>query len=104
MDDPFKWSRNVVSSVPDAVNTNRFTNLAGLATIFANIAIIIGFGLAIIAIAYSFVMFVTGGGDPKTVQKAKRALTWSIIGLLVSAGAWGIKYIFFNLLGIGDLS
>ncbi|KKS66525.1 MAG: hypothetical protein UV35_C0012G0001, partial [candidate division WWE3 bacterium GW2011_GWB1_42_6] len=94
--DPFEWTKSTVSQVQTAVDTNKQTDLAGLATMFANIAIIIGFGLALIGMAYSFVIFVTGGGDPKTVQRAKRSLTWSVIALLVSAGAWGIKYVFFT--------
>jgi len=104
MNKAFEYLRGAIPDGDPNINSGGTKNLADIATIFANIAIIIGFGLATIAIAYSFVMFITGGGDPKSVQKAKRALTWGIIGLLVSAGAWGVKYVFFNLLGIGDLS
>ncbi|HBY09726.1 hypothetical protein A2473_00600 [candidate division WWE3 bacterium RIFOXYC2_FULL_42_13] len=100
---PFEWLGSAVSSVPIAVETNRGTDLAGLAVMFANVAVIIGAGVSLIGLAYSFVTYVTGGGDPKTVQRAQRSTTWSIIGLVVSLAAWGIKTILFNLLNVKDL-
>ena len=100
---PFEWLRSAVSSVPIAVETNRGTDLTGLAVMFANIAVIIGAGVSLIGLAYSFIIYITSGGDPKTVQRAQRSVTWSVIGLLVSLAAWGIKTILFGLLNVKDL-
>lgn len=96
---PFKWLQDAIKDTPVAVNTNSGTDLGGLATMFANVAIIIGMGVSLVGLAYSFVIFTTSGGDPKSVERGKRAATWSVIGLLVSGAAWGIKTIFFGLMG-----
>lgn len=100
---PFEWLESAVSSVPVAVNTNSGTNLTGLAVMFANVAVIIGFGVSLIGLAYSFIIYVTSGGDPKSVQRAQRSATWSILGLLVSLAAWGIKTVLLKLLNVANL-
>ena len=100
---PFEWLESAVSSVPIAVETNKGTNLTGLAVMFANVAIIIGAGVSLIGLTYSFVIYVTSGGDPKSVQRAQRAATWSILGFVVSLAAWGIKTVLVNLLNVNQL-
>ncbi|AHB40625.1 TPA: hypothetical protein DHW62_02445 [candidate division WWE3 bacterium] len=100
---PFEWLESAVSSVPIAVETNKGTNLTGLAVMFANVAVIIGFGVSLIGLAYSFIIYITSGGDPKSVQRAQRSATWSILGLLVSLAAWGIKTVLLNLLNVTDI-
>ena len=99
---PFQWLKEAVASVPVAVNTNSGTNLTGLAVMFANVAIIIGAGGALIGLTYSFVIYVTSGGDPKSVLRAQRSATWSILGLLVSLAAWGIKTVLLKLLNVSN--
>jgi type IV secretory pathway VirB2 component (pilin) len=48
----------------------------------------IGFGLATIMIIWSGILYMTAGGNKEKVEKAKRTLLWTLIGLiiLISAG------------------
>jgi len=50
----------------------------------------IGIGVAVIMIIYSGLLFMTAAGDEEKVTKAKKALTWSLIGLavLIMGKAW----------------
>lgn len=77
--------------------------LAELAIVFANVFLIIGAGLSTIGLAYSFVLYLTSGGDPKAVQRAQRALFWSLVAMLVSAIAWGVKAVLFTMLDVKDV-
>ncbi len=63
-------------------NTN-FTDLVGLITSIINW--LLGFGgiLAVIAIVYSGIMYMTAGSDQTKAENAKKNLTWTIIGVVV---------------------
>ncbi len=59
----------------------------------------IGISLVIIFIIYSGIQWITSGGDEKKIEKAKARLTYSIIGLIVIAGAFFIVSTVITLLG-----
>ena len=71
-----------------------------LATLFSfyGIALIFANPIAIGYIIYSGMLFTTSSGDKEKVQKAKKALTYTIIGLI-------LVYLSFPILKIiGDLT
>ena len=55
-----------------------------------NFLFVVGVILAIILIAYSGIQWAASGGDKERVQKARRKLTYAIIGLVVAAIAFAI--------------
>lgn len=102
---PFQKLLNTISGEgQQGLSADENANLVELATMFANIAIIIGAGVATISLAYAFFMYITSAGDPKSVQRASRALLWGIISLLVCLAAWGIKAITFKLIGVEGIA
>lgn len=54
---------------------------------------------AIIAIIWSGIQFMTAGGNEARVTKAKGALTWAIIGLVVALIAKGLMNLIANVIG-----
>lgn len=44
--------------------------------------------LALIALIYSGILYITAGGDQTKAEKAKKNLTWAIIGVLVTFMAY----------------
>lgn len=40
-------------------------------------------GLAVLAIVYSGIMYITAGGDTAKAESARKNLTWAIIGLVI---------------------
>lgn len=54
--------------------------------------------LAIIAIAYSGIMYITAGPDPAKAESAKKNLTWAIIGFVIAGFAFYIVQIVLNVL------
>ncbi len=91
----FKFSQftNIYQGVgPDGINEVR--------DFYVIIANLIQFGLmlsgvlAIIFISWSGIQYITSQGDPGRVQSAKNGLRNSIVGLIISAGAFMIVKFF----------
>lgn len=60
----------------------------------------IGALLAVIMIIYSGFLFMTSGGNEEKVTKAKKALTWSLVGLAVLLVGKGWVLIVKDLIGV----
>lgn len=63
---------------------SKFSDIGGLLN--GVVSWIIGFGgaLAVIAIVYSGIMYITAGPDQAKAEAAKKNLTWAIIGLVIA--------------------
>jgi hypothetical protein len=51
----------------------------------------IGGVVAVVMIMYAGFLFVTAGGEPGQITKAKDALLWGVIGAAILLGAWVIS-------------
>lgn len=65
----------------------------------ANVIFAVLIAIAILMIAYGAFLFVTAGGQPANVQKAKKVMLWAIIGLIVASIAKLIPNITSTILG-----
>lgn len=66
-----------------------------------NILMGVGVSLSVIFIGIAGIHFLTAGSNPDNMDKAKKALTYSIVALVLSVAAVAIKYIFVNeILGV----
>ncbi|MBD3365839.1 hypothetical protein GF360_00680 [candidate division WWE3 bacterium] len=66
----------------------------------------VGISLSIIFIGLAGIRFVTAGGNPDNMERARHSLTYAIVALVLSVGAIALKYIIVNsILGVsgGDL-
>jgi len=52
---------------------------------------------AVLALAYGWVQYLLAAGEEEKAKKAKTTITWSLIGVLVSTGAWMIVNIVTSL-------
>ncbi len=55
--------------------------------------------LAVVMVVISGIQWITSGGDPGKIASAKRRLLYSIIGLIVVAGAFLILNVLTGILG-----
>ncbi len=87
-------------------NVDGIATLSGLETIFANVLqsalAIAGVALFIMLLIGGF-KYLTGGGDPKSLESAKSTLTWAIIGLVLVAVAFLILVIIANFTGVKSI-
>jgi len=60
------------------------------------------FAVAFVGIAFSFVQFVLSKGDKDSITKAKTALTWSVVAMLVAFFVLALKNILYRLIGVSS--
>lgn len=65
-------------------------------SLLLKIAVQIGFPVAVLFIIYSGFLFVKAQGNEKDLEKAKKALTWTIIGTAILLGASVLSYAIQN--------
>ena len=66
-----------------------------------NVLMGVGVSLSVIFIGLAGLRYLSSGGNPDSVDQAKKALTYSIVALVISVGAVAIKYILINsILGV----
>lgn len=57
-------------------------------------------GLSLIIFIYGGFLMMFSGGNPEILGKAKRTISWAVIGLMIILGSYGItKYVFNVLVG-----
>jgi hypothetical protein len=64
--------------------SSKYKDLNDLMLHLANRLIEICGGLALIAVVYSGIMYITAGGDTAKAETARKNLTWAIIGVAVA--------------------
>jgi len=83
--------------VPNPLGTTTFSAL--IQKIIDTVTTIIE-SLVIIMVLYAGILFVTSGGSPAQIDKAKHALLYAIIGAAVILAAKGIIEIIKSVLGV----
>lgn len=67
----------------ELANPLRAESFEALVTDIASWLVAIAIPFATIMILYAAVLFMTSGGNEERVKKAKRALTWAIVGIAI---------------------
>ena len=71
------------------------TNLVQVVQTIINWLLIFGGALAVIAIVYSGILYITSGADATRAETAKKNLIWAIIGIVVIL----LAYMIINEIG-----
>ncbi|MGE5041627.1 MAG: hypothetical protein ACM3IJ_01855 [Candidatus Levyibacteriota bacterium] len=71
---------------------------------FINLFIVVGLVAAVIFVAYGGVLWVMSAGDKAKLDRARRTITFSIIGLVIMLLAFVIVQIIGGVLGVSFLS
>jgi len=75
-----------------------------IATIIDNIRLWIiepiFFGLAIIMFLYAGILFLIAEGDPSKLTKARQAVLWGVIGIVVGLLGYGIAGLLRSIVGV----
>lgn len=80
-------------------NFIKSSNVVQLANNVANYIFTFAIPLAVIMIIWAGVLFMTAGGNEQKVKKARQALTWTIVGLIVALIGKGWTNIVKNITG-----
>src|SRR3989344_6301835 len=96
----------VLAAVPlHITNLSNITTLADAMALAINIVLGIGISLTIVFLIIGGIQYITSKGDQKATIEARTSLTNAVIGFIVVVGAFTIKTILGNILGVtgGDI-
>jgi hypothetical protein len=79
--------------------TSKFSNLTGLLNGVIDWLLGLAGSLAMIAIIYSGLMYITAGGDTAKAETAKKNLIWAIIGIVLITLAYVIIHEVGQIIG-----
>jgi hypothetical protein len=54
-------------------------------------------GISVVALVWAGVLYLTSYGDEEKVKKAKKAIIWTVLGLVTGLGGWAIVDLINNL-------
>jgi hypothetical protein len=88
----------LLPSIADAQIQNpiRFNSLTEFLEAILRALITIAVPIAGLFIIYSGFLFVTAQGNPAGLEKAKRTLLWTLVGVALIFGAWVLSQIIQN--------
>lgn len=89
------------SGLPPSLGGDFSTSGAALFQTGISILLYIATALAILMLMWGGIQWITSSGDPERVASAKKKITFAIIGLVVSVGAFFIVRVILTVLG-GD--
>ena len=86
------------SELENPVTGNGFTTIEEYATLAVNVMLGIAISISFIGVILSGIKYMSAKSDFKAVAAAKLALTYSIVGLLLSIGVFGLLNIIVGII------
>lgn len=102
--DPFRYFNNISRTSYDPSTGVPTNTMGGLFAMVLNIAMGSAIAIAVISIGIAGIKFVTSRSDPKATDTAKKALTYGVLAFILALGAFALKVIILNLVGVTDPS
>jgi hypothetical protein len=92
---------NVVTD-SNTYQTTKATSVEMLLGMAVNFFLAISSGLFLVSLAVTMVQFILSSGDPKAIDKAQKALTWTVISGIVILLSVAIKVVLLNAANVTD--
>ncbi len=90
---------DVTVQAPNQGPTIAGDRLANIPQFAITLIMLIAIVISLIFILFSGIQWITSGGDPKAIEGARKRLTYAIIGLVITLGAFVIVGLVITLLG-----
>lgn len=94
------WAVNAPTTEPANPLGTRFTQLYDVIGFALNIVFYVGIALTVIFLIMGGIRYITSGGSKEGSEAARGMITNAIIGFIVVIGAFAIKTILGNVLGV----
>ncbi len=94
--DPFEYLRKL--NDPSS-SSGRYNSVNTMLAVFLNFIMGVGIGVSIIGGILAGIQYTTSRGDFKAMDKAKHSLTYAIIAMVLSVGAFAVKTLVFSSIG-----
>jgi uncharacterized membrane protein len=80
-------------------NVSTFEMVLGMVV---NFFLAVGSSLFLVGLSVSLVQFITSAGDPKAIDKAKNAITWTVVAGIVTILSIAIKVALLHSAGVTE--
>jgi hypothetical protein len=87
-------------NVDYAPSLRSYQNIWELFALAVNVIMAVGFSIGLLAITYSFFMYVVSGGNPEKTKRAWDAFIYGVIGTAIALGAVALKGIVLRGFGV----
>ena len=89
------WAGPIEINYKDFIKLDASCNtIPGCIKLLLNAVVKLAFPVAGIFILWSGFLFVSAVGDPKKLEKARKTLLWTVIGLFIVIGSWALSVAF----------
>lgn len=75
-------------------------SLGGLITAFLGVFMTLGILISVVFIAYGAILWITSGGDKTKVDKARKTLIYSVVGVMVIAFSFLVINVITAVIGV----
>lgn len=86
----------------DQRKTN-YSSVASLINLVSNVIVILAFAVSFATLAFNLIQLITSQGDPKKMEKVRRALFWSIIGMILALVVHALRSVVISMLSLGNV-
>jgi len=95
------WAATIPTNFPnEPLVPEQYRSIGGILGAILNVVFWVGIALTIIFLILGGIKYITSGGDETKVGAARAQVTNAVIGFVVVIGAFTVKYIIRNLLGV----
>ncbi len=96
---PFLVSGDAVpnNNIPNPLGTNSF---AELFVRIINWIVGIATTLAVLMVVVGGIQYMISGGNEDKIKSARKTIQWSLIGLMIVLGSWGLLRSLLTILGV----
>lgn len=95
------WAVTIPANFPnEPLIPEQYRSIGGILGAALNVVFWVGIALTIIFLIIGGIKYMTSGGDETKVGLARAQVTNAVIGFVIVVGAFTVKYIIRNLLGV----
>lgn len=100
----FKIIEDIANKVepPQDYVWERYQSIEKISGIVINFIIGLGFGISILAIAFSAIKYILASDNPDNAKAAWRTFLYGVFGVAISLGAFALKNIVVGAFGVED--
>ena len=80
-----------------------YDSVASLINLVSNVIVILAFAVSFATLAFNLIQLITSQGDPKKMEKVRRALFWSIIGMILALVVHALRSVVISMLSLGNV-
>lgn len=96
----FNQALAAAADVTPLPRSSTFDSLTAFLDRILSVALLFGGAATVLLIGYSALLFMTSGGDPGRLEKAKAVFKWTVLGYAIIVASWLIIITMASFFGV----